>query len=700
MENLLTNPILIVDDTPTNLEVISEVLNDAGYEIAIATSGERALQQIERQIPALILLDVMMPKIDGFETCKRLKNNPRTANIPIIFMTALADVDNKVKGLELGAIDYITKPFQEKEVLARVKTHLRLRQTEEKLRQSEERLESILNSLEEVVWSASLDPFKFLYINAAIGKIYQRPAEDFLQEPNLWFDMIHPEDRSKVEAYFQNFEPQSQMELEFRILNPSAQIRWLRIRGQLAPSGVGAKQRIEGIMHDVSDRKQFEMKLIHDARHDNLTGLGNRNFFIDRVNATLEQAKLTDNFNFAVLFVDLDRFKKINDSLGHMVGDRLLIKVAQILRRCLRQNDIIARLGGDEFTILLDGLQRPSDALLVAERIGRQLKEPMELDKYSFFITASIGIALGSIEYREAEEILRDADIAMYQAKKQGKARHQLFNQNFYKNAMYQVKLEQDLRLAIDRQEFILHYQPIVELATERLVGFEALVRWIHPERGLVSPADFIPLAEESGTMETLGEILLRQACSQLRRWQDRFGCASDLTMSVNLSCQQLQSQRFLAVLDGIIAETGVSREQIKLEITESLLMENSEATLEILQTLQQWGVGLSLDDFGTGYSSLSYLHRFPIDTLKIDRSFINRMDSDLQSREIVKTIIALAQTLKMKVVAEGVETAQQAANLKDLQCALAQGYFFSKPLPADRATQWIGDRHVLPLPA
>ncbi|MEO0374463.1 MAG: EAL domain-containing protein [Cyanobacteria bacterium P01_A01_bin.17] len=673
--------VLIVDDTPTNLEVISVALSDAGYDVAIATSGERALVQVERRLPDLILLDVMMPGIDGFETCNRLKSNPQTADIPVIFMTALADVEHKVKGLELGAVDYITKPFQEQEVLARVRTHLRLRQTEE-------RLESILNSLEEVVWSITLEPLQCLYLNPAVERIFGQSPEEFYRRPQLWFDLIHPEDQERVRDSLSSPDPLQDSELEYRILTAEGMVRWVRIRAQAAPHGDAA--RLDGILHDISDRKQVETKLLHSAQHDALTGLRNRSCFIEKVTALMERSPQDSDQQYAVLFIDLDRFKSINDSLGHHNGDLLLTEVARILCEALRPTDTIARLGGDEFTVLLEKIHHPGDAIRVTERILSKLAVPICLEEHTIVTSASIGIAVSSAIYQSADELIRDADIAMYQAKRQGKASYQLFKPEMHAEVMHQLELEQDLRLAIERQEFELYYQPILDLDTETLTGFEALVRWHHPERGIVSPAAFIPLAEESGLIEPLGEQILRQACLQMHRWQTEYDNASDITMSVNLSSRQLQSTHFLNMLDAVLAETEVAGAYLALEITESLLLENDQALLKTLHALQERQIQLSLDDFGTGYSSLSYLHRFPIDVLKIDRSFINGMEADSQSYEIVKTITTLAQVLQMTVVAEGVETEQQMSALKALRCNRVQGYFFSKPLPAEHATAWL----------
>ena len=703
----LSSPlILIIDDNPMNLEVLSAALVNAGYEVAIATRGERALQQIQRSQPDLILLDVMMPGMDGFNICQQIKETLRLSDIPIIFMTALADEESKTRAFELGAVDYITKPFQEKEVLARVSTHLRLKETEYLLRCSEERLNSILNGLEEVVWSMTLDPISFVYLNPAIERVFGCARHELMTHPQLWFEMVHPADRKEVQARFCDLLKFTCMELEYRIINRQGSVRWLKVRAQcqkdnrLYPNNGNTKRnsrlRIDGIIHDISDRKQIETKLIREAQRDDLTGLKNRKYCIEQINAKLADLDTNNSStSFAVLFIDLDRFKNINDSLGHQIGDSFLQVVAQRLQRIIHSKDIIARLGGDEFAIILTNLHSADDTIRVAKEIHQHLVEPIQLREHTLYTSASIGIVIATPEYRSAEELLRDADIAMYQAKKRGKAGWQQFNQSMYDASLRQLELEQDLRLAINTDQIQLYYQPIVELSAQRLVGFEALVRWIHPTRGIISPGEFIPIAEDSGLIEPLGEQILWLACHQLQSWQAEFPQASEMEMSVNVSSKQLQNEGFLNLIDRIMANTGLSGKHLHLEITESILMENSALTMQLLEKLTHRGIFLSLDDFGTGYSSLSYLHRFPLNELKIDRSFTNRIETDSQSREIVKTITTLAKTLNMNVVAEGVETQEQLRYLQQVHCDTVQGYFFSKPLPSHEAIKWVAVQSI-----
>ncbi|HEX8853774.1 MAG TPA: EAL domain-containing protein, partial [Pyrinomonadaceae bacterium] len=391
--------------------------------------------------------------------------------------------------------------------------------------------------------------------------------------------------------------------------------------------------------------------------------------------------KRRDSRLFAVLFLDLDRFKIVNDSLGHMVGDQLLVGIGRRLETCLRPGDTVARLGGDEFTILLEDLNDAEEAIEVAGRLQKEVSLPFNLNGHEVFTTVSIGIALSTTGYERPEEVLRDADTAMYRAKTQGKARHEVFDKAMHARALNLLQLETDLRRAVEREEFFLHYQPIVSLETGLIRGFEALVRWQHPERGPVSPIDFIPVAEETGLIIPIGEWVLAEACREVKRWQAMFPSYPPLQISVNISGKQLMKSDLIEQVRRVLHETGIEARALKLEITESIMMENIESAISILNHLRALGVELSIDDFGTGYSSLSYLHRFPVSTLKIDRSFVGRMDGNNENAEIVRTIVMLARNLDMDVIAEGVETESQVTQLRALRCEYGQGYHFSKPV-------------------
>ena len=437
---------------------------------------------------------------------------------------------------------------------------------------------------------------------------------------------------------------------------------------------------------DITERKYMEKQLLHDALHDALTGLPNRALFMDRLEQQLKKAQNQENYLFAVLFLDLDRFKVVNDSVGHLIGDKLLIEIARRLEKSISPTDTVARLGGDEFTILLENIQNQEEATLVAESIYQTLSHPFNLDSHEIFTTASIGIALSDPGYEKPEDILRDADLTMYSAKEQGKARYEIFDSSMRDRALQRLALETDLRRGIEREEFEIYYQPITSLQLGTLSGFEALARWKHPTKGFISPSEFIPVAEETGLIVPLGSWLLKKACTELRNWQLKYPQHPPIKISVNLSGKQFREPQLIEEIDAILTETGLEGKFLKLEITESLLIDNLETVTETILTLRERDIQFSIDDFGTGYSSLSYLHRFPVDTIKIDRSFVTQIQADRENSAIIKAIVTLAHMLDMDVIAEGIETTAQLAQLKLLKCEYGQGFFFSKPLSKERA--------------
>ncbi len=444
------------------------------------------------------------------------------------------------------------------------------------------------------------------------------------------------------------------------------------------------------VTRDVTDRRQTEEQLLYTAFHDALTGLPNVALFKERLNHAFQRSQRQDDYQFAVLFLDVDRFKVINDSLGHRVGDDLLVAIAHRLKLCLRSLDMVARLGGDEFAILLENVSTVQNVTDVADRIRREVVLPFMLNGHEIFTNVSIGIALSSLGRPQAEDLLTDADTAMYRAKALGRGRYEIFDEVMHTQTARVMQIEHDLRWVIERQELSVHYQPIISLRANRIEGFEALLRWQHPVWGMISPAEFIPVAEETGLIVPIGYWVLEEACRQVKLWQQQFPDYAPLTVNVNLSARQFTQPDLLDKITAILNRTEFDTHSLKLEITESVILGNAEQVSTILSQLKGMGIRLALDDFGTGYSSLSYLHRYPVDTLKIDRSFIDQVDTDGEKLELVRTIITLAWNLGMAVVAEGVETNKQVAQLRALQCESVQGYYFSKPLAPDAMPTWL----------
>jgi diguanylate cyclase (GGDEF)-like protein len=562
--------LLLVDDEPMNRDALQRRLLRAGYRVLTAESGAAALEAAAAHRVDLVLLDVMMPGMDGIETLRRLRRSRSVAELPVIMVTAKDQSEDVVEALDAGANDYVTKPIDFAVAHARIRTQLTAR------------------------------------------------------------------------------------------------------------------------------------------RADPLTGLPNRVLFMDRLSQLIARnAAAAGDVDFAVFFLDVDRFKVINDSLGHVAGDELLAGIARRLEQSLRCTDTVARfdgectlarLGGDEFTVLLTGIGRAADARVVAERLVAAVAKPFDLQGREVVVSVSIGVVMCDARYRQAEDMVRDADTAMYRAKDLGKARCEIFDTSMLAAAEERLHIESDLRRAIDRDELRLHYQPIVALAGQQLCGFEALLRWQHPTRGLVSPADFIPIAEETGLIVPIGLWALREACRQMRAWDREFPECANLTVNVNLSARQCRHPDLVSDVAGVLAETGLPPERLKLEITETAVLDDADTVVDVLTALRALGVQLGLDDFGMGYSALSYLQRLPVQTIKIDRSFVSGIEN-AGNLEIVRAILSLASGLAMNVTAEGVETADQAAQLKELACEFGQGFYFDKPLTEEHARDAL-QRHARALAA
>ncbi len=542
-----------------------------------------------------------------------------------------------------------------------------------------------------------------LYNSPAYQKVLGYSAEELQQTSGL--EQIHPDDRPRVlEAAEKARLTGRGQPLEYRIRHKDGSWRILESTASAIRNAKGETEKLVIVNRDITERKRAEQMLVHNAFHDGLTDLPNRALFLDRLQHVVNLAKRHPNYKFAVLFIDVDEFKLYNDSLGHTAGDQLLIQIGQRLTSSLRredtvsrstahlqseasdEDDTLARLGGDEFTILLYDIRDASDAIRVAERITARLAPPFTIKDQEIVISVSIGIALSTTPHSGAEELLRDADIAMYRAKRAGKARCEVFDTAMHAGAVRRLRLETDLRKALERGEFLNHYQPIVALPAGNIVGFEALARWQAADR-LVPPGEFVAVANETGIILPMNRGLLLQACERLRQWQEEFPHVP-LYMSMNVSAREFENPDLAQGIAATLQQTGVPPSSLQLEIMETIAMGDAEKAGAVLAQLKALGVRLSIDDFGTGYSSLSRLQRFPVDTLKIDRSFISHMDSDRESREMVRIIVSLAHNFQLRVVAEGVETLPQADQLQQLGCDLAQGYLYSRPLAADAVPQ------------
>ncbi|NJL01049.1 MAG: EAL domain-containing protein [Spirulinaceae cyanobacterium SM2_1_0] len=586
--------ILVVDDKPQNLRLLADLLSAEGYSVRKSLNGSMAITAAQASPPDLILLDIMMPEMDGYEVCRQLKAAAATATIPVIFLSALDEAFDKVRAFQVGAADYVTKPFQVEEVLVRIKNQLALRAAQQQIQQ----------------------------LNA---------------------------------------------DLEARVQERTHQL----------------EQAMLDLRQEAAERQLVQAQLLDLALHDPLTGLPNRAYLLDRLAQSLDDLAATADHSFALLFLDCDRFKLINDSLGYSLGDALLQAIAERLQQLAQPQDTLVRLGGDEFALLLAVCEEPSQPMQVARQIQQLLSAPFCLRQREVFVSVSIGIVFGERSYEQPEHLLRDADTAMHRAKARQRGSYHIFDPALYLATLHALQLETDLRHALQRRELELHYQPIVDLASGNLFGVEALVRWSHPTRGFIPPDRFIPVAEETGLIIELGAWVLETACQQAYDWQRAGLVAADFTLGVNISVHQFAHPQFLQQIDQVLAETGFSSTCLKLEMTESAIMDNTQQAAATMQALRDRQIRLSIDDFGTGYSSLSYLHLFPVDTLKIDRTFIQHLSEAEKTLNLVAAILGMAKALGIVAIAEGIETAEQAQLLRQLDCNLGQGYWFARPLTA-----------------
>lgn len=673
--------LLVVDDEEMNRDMLGRRLEIEGYSVTTAASGAEALEIISRQPIDAVLLDAMMPIQNGYEVLAEIRKTRSRLELPVLMVTAKNQSDDIVSAFEGGANDYISKPINFPIALARINCHVASKKLSNQLRESETRYSLSARGANDGLWDWDLTSNKVFY--SARWKTMLGYAEDEVGDSaDEWFSRVHPEDLPHLQQAVAAHRAgkTDQFESEHRMLHKDQTYRWTLTRGVAICDHEGRQTRMAGSQTDITRGKAA----------DPLTGLPNRVLFMDHLERAIKASQNDPSFIVAVLFVDLDRFKFINDSLGHHAGDELLVEVADRLESCMRSTDIVshlnnrstvARFGGDEFVVLLNGIKKPENASLVAQRILTVLAEPLKLRGHDVSLSCSIGVAVRPHNDWTASDLLRYADIAMYQAKTNGKSRFCVFDENMRSLAVERLTIEADMKMGLHRGEFQVFYQPIVGLPDERIEGFEALLRWRHPTRGLLGPGAFISIAEETGFIVELGSWVLERACRQIREWQQKSVRETPLFMSVNVASKQLADPMFVDRVADCLAKTGINASSLKLEITESAIVRDPEQAAQTLGRIRDLGIQISLDDFGTGYSSLSYLRQFPINTIKIDRSFIEQIEGSKQAGEIVKTIVALAHNLGMQITAEGIERRTQLSCLNELFCESGQGFLYSVPV-------------------
>jgi diguanylate cyclase (GGDEF)-like protein/PAS domain S-box-containing protein len=673
-----TASLLVVDDEELNRDLVSRRLVRKGcYTVDVAASGEQALQMVEAKTYDLVLLDQMMPGLNGMQVLARIREHHEPSQLPVIMVTALTDSKYITDALQHGANDYITKPMDFPVALARLEAQLSRKWAEEELRESQERYVLAARGSNDGIWDWDL----------GTGKIYYSPrwltvlgydVHEIEDRPEEWLERVHPDDSGRLSSDLLAHREgiTDHFHSEHRLRHKDGTFRWVLARGMASRDSKGQAVRMAGSLTDITDSK------VADA----LTGLPNRLLLTERLSRSIRNAQ-EHGTGYAVLFLDVDRFKVVNDSLGHVAGDQLLIGICQRLVKCLRSTDVVgrpgpdstlSRLGGDEFGVLLESIRDRSDAEGVAERILEALRPSFHIDGRTVYTSVSIGIALSHGDYQKSEEVLRDSDTAMYKAKLLGGSRVAVFDSEMRNRAMARLKIEAALHGAIAANELQLQYQPIVSLDSSRTIGFEALLRWNHPEMGCVPPAEFVGIAEEVGLMSAIGPWVLEQACRDAAQWIGEEGFDAPF-VSVNVSAKHLLSGSLVSEVDRVLASFALPPKRLRIEVTETALIADLQSAKDVVLQLKERGVLVSIDDFGTGYAGLQYLRILPVSTLKIDTSFVALMRDG--SDNFPQAIVTLAHELGLDVVAEGIETSEDADRLKSMMCESGQGFYFAKPL-------------------
>ena len=680
---LQTCRIMLVEDENIIAMDIQQRLEILGYQVvAHVTSGEDAICTAAETKPDLILMDIKIHgPMDGIDAAAKIRV---TQDIPVIYLTAFADESTLKRARLTEAFGYLLKPFEDRELHSAIEIALYKHVMEKKLRASEERYVLATQATNDGIWDWDLTTNEIFY-TSRWQNMLGLEAEDCYASPDEWLSRVNPEDQERlneaIDAHLQGLTPT--LECEYRIMHQDGGYRWMLCRGLALFDAQLKPYRMAGSQSDITLRKQLEEQLIHKAMHDELTGLPNRALFMDRLNIVLEQIQSHRDGGAAMMFLDIDHFKIVNDSLGHAKGDALLVAFSQRLEKCLRPGDTVSRFGGDEFAILVDSIDSIDEVKKIGDRISLSLKKPFLLDGRELFANASIGVVFTDGGNQSAEDMLRDADIAMYHSKNNGRSRYEIFHPEMREHTLKRLQQEGEIRRALRNHEFVLHYQPVFMVESRQVVGFEALIRWQHPTRGLLAPIEFLEVAEQSGLIIQIGEWVLRTACIQAQTWNE--AKERPLQMAVNLSASQLNDKNLIALVKSVLDESGLAPHCLELELTETTALQNIDYTIKVLQTLRQMGVNIAVDDFGKGYSSLDYIKNLPSNTLKIDRLFISDLSGSGSESEsaIVLAMVTMAHQLHLKVTAEGVETEEQLRLLTQMNCDQIQGYYMSKPAPA-----------------
>jgi PAS domain S-box-containing protein len=686
--------LLVVDDEDTNRNLLTRLFESRGFMVDTAASGTDALERLRAGGIDLVLLDMNMPGLSGFDVLKAIRTVHSPGALPVVMVTGVGESRNLVEALELGANDYVTKPIDFPVVLARLKTQLARQQAERALKESEERYALAVKGANDGIWDWKFNTSEG-YFSPRWRAVMGYDEHALLTSLSAWYDRVHPNDLGPLKAALEEHLVGSttHFEYEHRVQSTPEAYRWVLARAVAVRDANGEAVRVAGSLTDITEGK------VADA----LTGLPNRVLLMDRLSRLLEHSRRHPEFQVVVIFLDLDRFKVINDSLGHHAGDELLVQAARRLDGCLRSTDTLARLpaertsrddlltgstlgrmGGDEFVVVLGGLHQAEGAAKVADRLHGAFSQGFRVKGHEVFVSLSVGIAVNADGNTTPDDLLREADTAMYRAKGLGPSRTEVYSPDMRTEARVRLQNDTDLRHALGRNEFELWYQPIVSLESGKVDTVEALLRWRHPTRGFISTQQFIAAAESTGLIVPVGYWVLERACADLRRWEVVDPRSSNVFVAVNLSAKQLVVPDLVARVEAIVAQAGVRPGRIEFELTESSVMVDPELAERQLEGLKDKGFRLSIDDFGTGHSSLSYVHRFPVDRIKVDRSFLLRARSEHETDVVMRAIVDLGVQLGLEVVAEGVETDVELAKLQQIGCKLGQGYLFAPPRASD----------------